>query len=345
MQLRTFLALDMKDALAEVRAEMGDGAVIVSSEKTKGGGVLVRAALDEADAAETPPSDADNVPEPDSFDEKYHSALIRRLREKPTERTGRRHFDRAELLAIFSRHRLPDPLAHRLAELSSASGLIDMTLALAAALDARMKSAPVDFSTARALLLTGLGGAGKTATAAKLAAHAQLAGRKVMLIGADTQGAGAVARLETFAEHLGVAIVTAESAQILSNRIHEAAANGMLAIIDTAGFDPRVPKAAAAFSALAGLETVETIGVVSAMTDSIDAGEITAAMRAAGAKRLIVTHADLARRLGALVAAVTAEKTAFAYIARSPFVAGGLETPTPLSLARLLVENEEESVQ
>ena len=47
MQLRTFLAKDMKAALANVRTEMGPEAVIVGSERTKGGGVMVRAALEE----------------------------------------------------------------------------------------------------------------------------------------------------------------------------------------------------------------------------------------------------------------------------------------------------------
>ena len=36
MQLSTFLAKDMREALANVRAEMGDDAVIVASEKGQG---------------------------------------------------------------------------------------------------------------------------------------------------------------------------------------------------------------------------------------------------------------------------------------------------------------------
>ena len=36
MQLRTFLANDMREALANVRSEMGDEAVIVASERAEG---------------------------------------------------------------------------------------------------------------------------------------------------------------------------------------------------------------------------------------------------------------------------------------------------------------------
>ena len=42
MKLRTFIAGDMREALAQVRAELGGNAVIVSSQKAKGGGVMVR---------------------------------------------------------------------------------------------------------------------------------------------------------------------------------------------------------------------------------------------------------------------------------------------------------------
>ena len=58
-----------------------------------------------------------------------------------------------------------------------------------------------------------------------------------------------------------------------------------------------------------------------------------------GAKRLIVTGLDLTRRAGALIAAAT-QGLALAHVSRSPFIAGGLESPTSLSLARLLLDEQ-----
>ena len=52
---------------------------------------------------------------------------------------------------------------------------------------------------------------------------------------------------------------------------------------------------------------------------------------------MIVTGLDATRRLGALTAAVT-QGAALAHTTRSPFVSGGLETLTPLSLSRMLIE-------
>jgi len=341
MQLRTFLAKDMKAALAEVRAEMGPEAVIVASQSTKGGGVMVRAALDPPD--ETPQDDAPAEPaEPADVDAAFHDTLIRRLREKKSELPGRRRFDRAELLASFARNRLPESLGHTLAEAAAKTGLTDMTLALAAAIDQRMTSAPVDFNNARAILLLGPNGAGKTAVAAKLGAHARLAGRTVTLVAHDVTGAGAVARLKDFADHLDANVVTAESAIALASTVDGLVKQGTLAIVDTAGFDPRHPKSATAFAALAEIEPIEIIAVVSASTDSEEAAEIAVALTGMGASRLIITAADLTRRMGALAsAAMAAADLAVAFVTRSPFVAGELEILTPLALARLLTENAE----
>lgn len=355
VQLQTFLARGMKDALTNVREKMGPDAVIISSETAADGSVIVRAALDESDVLDemafsdealsdiwenAPPGEAALAVVPPPAPE----AEVRVIRERPPKR-GRRRFDRGELLSIFAHHRLPDGLAHALAEKSAGTGINDMTLALAAAIDARMKAAPIDFTAAQALLLLGLGGVGKTATVAKLAAHAQLAGRAVTLIGADTEGAGAVARLGAFAEHLKVEILSAATPAQLDRRIHEALGRGHLTIVDTAGFDPRQIKAAEAMRTLAQIADVEAIGVVSAMTDGEEICEIAAALGRIGVSRLVVTQLDLARRFGALAGVAMCEGLRLAQTTRSPFVAAGLDALTPLILARLLVENEEESVQ
>ena len=343
MQLRTFLAKDMREALAAVRTEMGPDAVIVASQAAKGGGVMVRAALEDADTApETLEAPSPAAPaQPKDVDAAFQQAMIRRLREKKTTLPGRKKFDRAELLASFARNRLPEALGHALAEAAAKTGLTDMTLALAAAIDQKMLSAPIDFAHAKAFLLAGPNGAGKTAVAAKIGAHARLAGRAVRLIAHDVTGAGAVARLKDFADHLDAQIVTAESAYALASVVETAARDNALAIIDTAGFDPRNPKAANAIAALANIEPVEILGVVSCTTDSEEVSEMTQALAKTGASRLILTQADMTRRFGALAAAAMTPNLAVGFVTRSPFVAGELETLTPLALARLLVEHAE----
>jgi flagellar biosynthesis protein FlhF len=340
MQLRTFLAKDMREALATVRADMGPDAVIIASEKAKNGGVMVRAALDAADEP-APAETAGAQPAPIADFETHHrDGLLRRLRSAGDgERRNSQSFDRAALLTALGRHRLPDGLAHALAESAAKAQITDMTLALASALDKTMKPSPIDVGSAAALLLVGPNGAGKTAVAAKLAAHALLAGRRTTLVAADCAGAGAVARLETFARHLDCGIATAGSAAELGKLVLECVANKTFVIVDTAGFDPRDGKARTAFAALAQIGKIETVGVVLALNDAEEAAEIVDALGALGASRLIVTGFDLARRGGAATAAAMSGLP-LAHITRSPFVAGGLESLTSLSLARLLLDEQ-----
>jgi flagellar biosynthesis protein FlhF len=347
MRLRTFIAKDMREAMAEIRAEMGVEAVIISSQRAKGGGILVRAAVEHSQV-ETEAEDAvaahaealETAAALPAFDQQYHQGLIRRLRSAPPADetvTQPRNFNRAELLTILRSHRAPDALAPALAEAAEKAGMSDMTLALASALDQRMKTKPIELAKAGALLLTGPHGSGKTALAAKLAAEARVRGRAVKLIAGDTKGAGAVERLKTFAEHLDVGFAVAEDAGALANQIGECARDGTLAIIDTAGFDPRNGKARSAFAALTKIGGVEAIGVVSASGDAEELSEIVAALTSLGARRLVVTGLDMARRLGTLAAAAMATP-ALAHVTRSPFLGSGLETLTPLSLARALID-------
>jgi flagellar biosynthesis protein FlhF len=243
---------------------------------------------------------------------------------------------RAELLSLLRSHRAPDAVTHDLAKAAAESGLSDPSLALACALDRRMKAMPIDVTQNAALLLVGSHGSGKTAVAAKLAAHARYASRSVSLICTGTSVAGAIPRAEALAREIDVPFAVAEGAEGLAKLTAECRKTNTVAVIDTAGFDLRNGKARSAFSALAQIESVEAIGVASATADAEETIETVGALASLGAQRLVVTGVDLTARLGALVAAATGG-TPLAHITCSAYVAAGLETVTPLSLARALI--------
>jgi flagellar biosynthesis protein FlhF len=251
-------------------------------------------------------------------------------------REARDAVGRAELLTLLRSHRAPEAITHDLAKTAAQSGLTDPVLALACALDRRMKTAPIDVSKNAALLLVGSHGSGKTAVAAKLAAQARCAFRPARLISTGTGVAGAIPRIEALAKEIDVPFAIAEGAETLARLTAECRKANTLAVVDTAGFDLRNGKARSAFSALAQIESVEAIGVVSATADAEEMVEMVAALGALGAQRLIVTGVDLTARLGALVAGA-ASGTPLAHISCSAYVAAGLETVTPLSLARALI--------
>ena len=89
-------------------------------------------------------------------------------------------------------------------------------------------------------LVVGVNGVGKTTTIAKLAQKYKSEGKKVVLAAADTFRAAAVEQLETWADRIGVDIITSRSgadpASVVFDAIHSAQAkNADILICDTAG--------------------------------------------------------------------------------------------------------------
>lgn len=90
------------------------------------------------------------------------------------------------------------------------------------------------------VLVTGVNGVGKTTTVGKLAARHRDAGRKVLLVAADTFRAAAADQLEAWAKRLGVGLVRhgegGSPAAVVFDGLAAAAARGAdVVLIDTAG--------------------------------------------------------------------------------------------------------------
>jgi flagellar biosynthesis protein FlhF len=179
--------------------------------------------------------------------------------------------------------------------------------ALAFAIAQRIKPAPIAVETARGILLAGPRGAGKSAVAAKIAHAATLAGRKVEITRADT----------------GLALFRTNS------HVPE-----LLTIMEADGFSPLNVRAASAFRALGEIENVETIGVVSALNDAEDVSDLMSAFRF---PRVIVTHLDLTRRLGAALAAAMSG-AGLACVTYGPGAEDGLGMLSPGALAAQMLD-------
>jgi flagellar biosynthesis protein FlhF len=214
---------------------------------------------------------------------------------------------RAELGDALKRHRLPELLAAQLVRAAAKFPEVSADAALAFALDSRMTAAPIDFDTARGILLVGPTGAGKSAVAAKIIHAAQLTGRKTELVRADG----------------GLALFRSRTPQ-----------PGLLTVMEADGFNPLNARAASAFSALGDTPGVETIGVVSALSDAEDVSDLVQAFRF---RRVIVTNMDRTRRLGATLAAVTSGAR-LAHVTHGPHREDALEILAPGALAALLLD-------
>jgi len=220
-------------------------------------------------------------------------------------------FPRADLRNLLGetmkRHRLPESLAQALVRETAKHPEISLDTALTFALAHRLKPKPIDLEKARGILLVGPAGAGKSAVAAKICHAATLIGRKTELTRAD--GGLALFRTGTNPPDL-------------------------LTVMEADGFNPLNVRAASAFSALGDIEGVETIGVVSALSDAEDVSDIVTAFRF---RRVIVTNMDRTRRLGAALAACLSG-AALAHVTHGPRPEDGLDMLEPGALADQMLE-------
>lgn len=317
MRLKTFSAPSLSEAMAALRAELGPDAAIVSTEATgSGAGARVIAAVEESE-----PEDA----------------LLDHLIFPPRDRPGRAHIHEA-IADALDRNGAPARLAGRLIALARASQATDPVLALAAAIDERFAFAPLGEGAERPIALIGPPGAGKTVTIAKLAARAALAGRSVGLITTDTARAGGVEQLRAFARAIGVEATTAEDRPALT------AALGLvrgrdLRLIDTTGLNPLAEDELCRVAEILRTAGAEPVLVLPAGLDPLDACEIARVAAVLGARRMIATRLDTARRHGALLAAADGAELALAELGMAPEILDGLAPAGPMGLARLVLRS------
>jgi fused signal recognition particle receptor len=90
------------------------------------------------------------------------------------------------------------------------------------------------------ILLVGVNGSGKTTTAAKLGRRFANAGKRVLLVGADTFRAAAVDQLQAWADRLGLPIVAGQMGSDAGAVVHDAILSALakgydIVLVDTAG--------------------------------------------------------------------------------------------------------------
>ena len=326
MRLRTFSAPNMATAMQQIRDVLGDDAIIVSSHQSeRGRGVQVTAAVDEA---ETVPDVLefridDTTDEPDAADQSETPSL-----------------DEDTLFQSLIYHDVPEALATRLTDAASQCDGTDTVEALAFALDRYFEFRQLTNNT-RPTMLIGPAGAGKTVTTAKLAAASALRGDPAAIITTDTVRAGAKAQLSGYTDILQQPLFTADDPESLHAVILNNGESHIL--IDTPSTNPFNSNEMADLRRFITVANADPVLVLPAGINTQDAADIGAAYARLGCKTLIATQLDGARRLGAILAAAQGGNLAFSVVSISPSIANGLTPLNPMSLARVLLRDPEES--
>ena len=312
----------MAEAMQQIRGALGNDAIIVSSHQSeRGRGVQVTA------AAEAKPETNGEFDETEAFADPDFTDDDPVLEDDP-------------LFASLLYHDVPEALAERLAGAGAKAEVEDTVEALAIALDRFFKfSALTDLE--RPVMLVGPPGAGKTVTLAKLAAAAALRGAPVTIITTDTVRAGATAQLSGYTDILQQTLLTADSPENLHAAILSSQDGSFL--IDTPGTNPFNDDEMSDLGRFISTTGVEPVLVFPAGLNAQDASGMAAAYARLGCRTMIATQLDSTRRLGAILTAAQGGNLAFSLVSISPSIAQGLTALNPMSLARVLLRDPEQS--
>jgi len=313
MRLRSFTAKSLPEAMRRVRDVLGPDAIILSTQPAEDGhGVRVTAALEDS-----PLEPLTQGRDPDSASGDGVSL--------------------DEISEALAYHRVPPALFDRLVGAAAALAAKNDALALGSALDAEFTfAAPPETATQRPILLIGPPGAGKTATAAKLCARVRLAGGKASLITMDTLKSGGLAQVTAFAKALGADLLEAPDIDALADAV-AACPKDRFVIVDTIGANPFDAEDLDRLGLAAGAAGADPIAVLPAGGDPADCAEAAIAFAGVGARHLVVTKIDAARRFGGLLSAAQAGRFSLMAASASPNISDPLLPFNPVSLARLLL--------
>ena len=319
MRIRIFRALTLPEAMAQIRAELGPDALILS-DRSRDGFIEVTAALETSDAPE--------------------------LRAPARPRSG---LDDLEPFSVPSVRPKVSPVP---LEPASREPGLDATLAwhgLPPALIAALRTGPIEQACSRTfrfaalrigpedapLLLAGPPGAGKTLTVARLATRMVLAGQQPMVITADGKRAGAVEQLAAFTRLLGLTLVAANTPAMLARALERRVADQPV-LIDAPGLDLTDPVQAEILQALVTASGAAMALVLPCGLDPNEAQEIAGAHASLGAQVLIATRTDPARRLGGILYASASAGLALSEAGIGSTAADSLVPLTPVFLAERL---------
>ena len=209
---------------------------------------------------------------------------------------------------------------------------------LSHALGQALRFAPITPAPGQPLMLVGQTGAGKTSTAAKLAARVGQAGGRLGFISADVGRAGALEQLTTYAEALDTRLWPVETPQDVTDVLRRDRPREAL-ILDTPGVSPFARADIAAMKAFREALGAEPVLVIPASGDVAEHTDWVQAFADIGVRRCVVTKFDTSRRVGAALSACFRSGMALAHLSEAPFIAEGLVDANPDYLAdRLLLD-------
>ena len=364
MGAKTYRARTLKEALSQVRRDLGGGAIILGTREVRrrrlfglGARELIEVTADGADGPSRPGPAADGAGA-------LHAQFSEQLRclhamVEGLSQQGRLDHLLPELpgelvpgYAALLEAEVPEALARRLVrhvaeriepdELGRPGAVSE---ALREAVESCLPIAPPIAAVPgnrRVVALVGPTGVGKTTTVAKLAANFKLVqGLRPGLVTVDTYRIAAVEQLRTYAEIIDLPLAVANEPGEMRRAIDELG-DVDLVLIDTAGRSPRDEvkiRELAAF--LAAAEPDEVHLVLSAVAGERSLRAAVSRFAVVRVDRLILTKLDEADGLGGILSVLGQAGRPVSYLTTGQAVPDDIEPADRGRLARLILGQEE----
>ncbi|GBR01195.1 flagellar biosynthesis protein FlhF [Acetobacter oeni] len=326
MKLRTFSDVNMKDAVRQVRAALGETALILS-ERVTVNGVEVVAATDVPDP-EAVVSDAIRNErlcghagtEPPSADMDLKTSDFN----TPTDVSD--YTAPTTLKESLLWHRIPEILVEDLT-----------TATLSVSISKLVRFGSFSFSPGKSpLALVGPPGSGKTLSVAKLATRLVLAGNTPLVITTDRECGGGIDQLAIHTRRLGIPLLAAHDIKTLKRALNQRR-NGQPVLIDTASVNPYSADTHAVLTELTSSTRAQLCLTVPAGHDTEESADIAEIFGKARTRMMIATRMDQARRIGNVVTAAACGLV-LTEAGISDATVGGLVRLTPRILASRLAK-------
>lgn len=317
MKVKNIIASNMTEAFTKIRTELGEDAVILSSENMPDGKISVTAAIEEDFEL--------------NFDDKEELNIVQH---SPT-------WNERYLRECLEYHGVVQNIGEKIMatarQISLEQKLSDDKKILTKTLDKLFRYTDILDLSQPIKLYMGTPGSGKSTAIAKTATQAKFNHIPTCIISTDNVRAGANKQLEAFAKILELDFYFCKDRPTLEQTVKQARQKYQLILIDTPGINPfmdeevkRVYNYAKAVSGC-GILTLDT------GRNTMEAVEIADIFSKLGADCLLPTRMDLTRRIGAMLSVAGCCGFYFCAASVSASIANGLAPIDSAALAKLIL--------
>lgn len=317
MKIKNITAPNMMTALAEVKAQLGDEAIIISSENTADGNIIVTAALeDEFEINFDDRDEVEVIPLRGVFEDKYLRECL-------------------EYHTVVST--IGEKIMATARQISSEQQLFNDRLVLEKTFEKLYDYQDILDLRQPVKLFMGTPGSGKSTAIAKTATLAKFKKIPSCIISTDNVRAGANKQLEAFAKILELDFYFCNDERSLYQKVNEVKNRYQLILIDTPGINPFIDNEVDRVGKFSEIVKNQAILTMDTGRNTLEAVEIAEIFFRIGARCLLPTRLDLTRRIGSILSVAACCNFSFCAASVSSSIANGLAAIDSQSLAKLVL--------